>query len=87
VGEVLSCGDNNVGGGVVGNDGGCGEPCQCVSYAFCVGVPGPYPITSIVARDWPQEVIFYCVRGPCATDFRFFVNEYLGARRGKGHSI
>jgi hypothetical protein len=87
VGEVVSCGDKNVGGGVVGNDGGYGEPCQGDGHAFSVGVPGPYPIASVVARGWPQLPTFYCAWGPCTTDFRFFVNECLGARRSKGRSI
>jgi hypothetical protein len=87
VGEVVSCGDKNVGGGVAGNDGGGGEPCQGVSHAFCVGVPGPYPITWVVAHCWPQVPSFYGVWVPCATDFRFFVYEYIGAQRGEGRSI
>jgi hypothetical protein len=40
-----------------------------------------------VVRGWPRVPTFYCVWGPCATDFVFFVNEYLGARRGEGRSI
>jgi hypothetical protein len=87
VGEVASCDDNNVGGGVSGHDGGCGEPCQGVGHALCIGVPGPYPITSVVSCGWPQVTTFYCMWGPCVTDFRFFMNEYLGARWGEGRSI
>jgi hypothetical protein len=65
------CGNNNVAGGVAWHDGSCGEPCQCVGRAFCVGIPGPYPIRFVVEHGWPQVPTFYCVGGPCATDFRF----------------
>jgi hypothetical protein len=87
VGEVVSCGENNVGGGVAGHNGGCGEPCQGVGHAFCIGLLGPYPIKSLVARGWPQVPTFFCMWGPCAMGFRFFVDTYLGARRGEGRLI
>jgi hypothetical protein len=86
-GEVVGCGDDNVGGGVMGRDSCCGEPCQGVGHAFGVGTPGPYPITSVMARGWPWVPTLYRVWGPCAADFRLCVNEYLGSQRGEGRSV
>jgi hypothetical protein len=54
---------------------------------FDVGTPGPYPITSVMARGWLQVPTFYHVWAPCALDFRLFVNEYLGARWGEGRLV
>jgi hypothetical protein len=42
MGEVVGCGDDNVGGGVTGHDGCRGETCQGAGHAFGVGTPGPY---------------------------------------------
>jgi hypothetical protein len=38
-------------------------------------------------RCWTQVQAFNGVWGPCATDVRFFVDDYLGARWGEGRSI
>jgi hypothetical protein len=53
VGEVVGCDDDNVSGGVAGDDSFHGKPCQGVGHAFSVGAPGPYPITSVMALGWP----------------------------------
>jgi hypothetical protein len=87
VGEVVSWGDNIVGGGVAGHDGGGGEPCQGVIHALYVGVPSPYWIKSVVVHGWSQVPAFYGIWGPCNKYFRFFVYNYLGARQGEGCSI
>jgi hypothetical protein len=86
VGEVVGCdcGDENVGGGVMGHDSCHAELCQGVGHTFGVGAPGPYPIASVMARGWSQVPTLYRVGGPCAVELMLFMNEYLGAQPDRG---
>jgi hypothetical protein len=77
-------GYDNVGGRVLGHDGGGWEPSKCVGYSFGVGVPSPHAVTSVVLHGWSQVPAFDRVWCPCATGVLLFVDELFCSWWGEG---